>query len=69
MIWVTLSHSVGCSWLWEIKMGKQANWILRQGSIWDGEIMGSKLDSEGSEARKGLIMEKKIVESVDWEAQ
>ena len=50
-------------------MGKQANWILRQRSIWDGEIMGSKLDSEGSEARKRLIMEKKIVESVDWEAQ
>lgn len=31
--------------------------------------MRSKLDSKGSEAKKGLTMQKKIAESVDWEAQ
>lgn len=55
-------------WLWEIKMGKQANWMLKKESVWSGEIMRSKPGSKGSAAKKGLTVQKKIAASVDWEA-
>ena len=46
-------------------MGKKATQMLRQESIWSGEIMESKLDYEGSEAKKGLMMWKKTIELRD----
>lgn len=40
----------------EVPESVEANWLLRQESIWSGEIMPSKLVREGSKAKKGFIM-------------